>query len=550
MTEERWQKPSKRREKVDILLVDGYIDEPSLLGVPPYISPEPRMVVGVAEEAGLTWEYITADEYRRNGLPLGDMVLVHGGVTVPGKYLSGTPLTVEESENIAEEPGETYLGGPLARYEDVEGYDHYSMKDLAAYFYTSLYGEEEDRWAEPLEMEDWLKFGHKAVKRHPFYPDPLVVEMSAYRGCPRYFTGGCSFCSEPEYGRPKFRDQEDIIEEMELLYEKGARNFRLGGQSCTISYKADGIGEKEVPKPRPDEIERLFRGMNETCPDIKVLHVDNANPAVIAEHPEKSRKILETLVRYTTPGDVLALGMETADEEVIEKNNLNSTPTQVKEAVKLINEVGRERGENGMPELLPGLNFLGGLKGEKRETYKKNLEFLKELLDEDLLLRRINIRQVLSHTGEFEVRFKNEFKQFKKKVREQIDQPLLKKMLPEGTVLKDVYMEKKEGSTTFGRQIGTYPLLVGVEYSLDLYEYYDITITDHGYRSVTGVHRPFFVENASFEQLQKVPGIGKKRAATIFRKNPKSREELEELIENKETLEEILQFVDFKEDES
>jgi len=543
---ERWQKPVDRREKVDILVVDAYVDEPGLLGVPPYLSPEPRMLVGVARELDLTWEYITADEYRENGLPLGDIVLVHGGVTVPGKYLGGTPLTVEEAEDIAQEPGETFLGGPLARYEDVQGYDHYATKDLAAYFYDSLFGEGVDRWANPQETEDWLKFGHKVVERHPLYPDPLLLEMTAYRGCPRYFTGGCSFCSEPDYGKPKFRDQDDIIEEFGLLHEKGIKYFRLGGQSCTVSYKAEGIGEKEVPSPRPKEIEKLFGGLRKKCPDIEVLHVDNANPAVIAEYPEKSREIMKILVDYTTSGNVLALGMESADEEVITKNNLNSTPEQVKEAVRIINEIGKQKGANGMPKLLPGLNFLGGLKGESRETYKKNYQFLEELLGEDLLLRRINIRQVLSHTKEFKVRYKNEFKQFKKKVRENIDNPMLKKMLPSGTVLTDVFMEKIDGNVTFGRQIGTYPLLVGVEYGLDLNEYYDVMITDHGQRSVTGVHHPFYVSEASFSQLQKVPGIGKKRAATIFRKRPKTEEELETIIENKESLGKILKFVDFK----
>lgn len=545
MNDERWQKSVDRREKVDILVVDGYVDEPGLLGVPPYLSPEPRMLVGVARELDLTWEYITADEYRKNGVPLGDIILVHGGVTVPGKYLGGTPLSVEEAEDLAQEPGETYLGGPLARYEDVEGYDHYAKKDLAAYFYDSLFGKGEDRWAEPEEMEDWLKFGHKVVERHPLYPDPLLLEMTASRGCPRYFTGGCSFCSEPAYGRPRFREQEDIIEEFELLYEKGIRYFRLGGQSCTVSYKAEGIGEKEVPVPQPDEIEELFNGIKERCPEIRVLHVDNANPAVISEYPKKSRDVIETLVNYTTSGNVLALGMETADEEVIKKNNLNSTPDQVKDAVSIINDVGRERGENGMPELLPGLNFLGGLKGETRETYDKNYRFLEELLNEDILLRRINIRQVLSHTGEFELRYKNEFKQFKRKVRENIDNPMLKRILPSGTVLKDVYMEKIDGKVTFGRQIGTYPLLVGVEYELNLHEYYDIMITEHGYRSVTGIHQPFYISEASFSQLQKVPGIGKKRAATIFRKQPKNKERLKALIEDDEILKEILVFVDF-----
>ncbi len=548
MGKEKWRKIVKRREKVDVLVVDGYIDEPSLLGVPPYLSPEPRMLVGVAREANLTWEYITVDEYRKNGLPLGDIVLVHGGVTVPGKYLGGTPMTAEEAESIAEEPGETFLGGPFARYESVDGYEHYATKDLAAYFYDSLYGKEKDRWADPQEMEDWLKFGHKVVERHPLYPDPLLIEMSAYRGCPRYFTGGCSFCSEPDYGEPRFREQEDIIEEMELLYEKGVRNFRLGGQSCTLSYKSKCIGRKEVPVPRPDEIKILFKGIYERCPELNVFHLDNANPAVIAKYPKKSQDILQTIVEYTTPGNVLAFGLESADERVIEENNLNSGPSEVKKAVRLMNKVGRERGSNGMPKLLPGINFLGGLKGETKETYHKNLQFLKELVAEDLLLRRINIRQVLSHTEDFELRYKRKFKRFKEKVRKEIDRPLLKKMLPEATLLKDVYMEKMDGKTTFGRQIGTYPLLVGVNYPLELHSYYDIKVTDHGYRSITGVHSPLHIEDIAFKELKEVPGIGKKRAASIFRERPKSISELEELIDDGEALERILNFLDLKDD--
>jgi len=537
------------RERTDVLIIDGYVDEPSLLGVPPYISPEPRLICGVMEEYGLDWEYITVDDYRRYGLPIADKIIVHGGVTVPGKYLSGKPLKKNEAEEIAEKAVvETFLGGPLARYSNIEGYNHYSKKDLSAYFYEYLQENKEDRWSTIEEMNRWLVKGSQVVKRHPMYPDPLLAEIGTYRGCPRYISGGCSFCSEPLYGKPDFRDQKDVIEEIKELYNLGIRHFRLGGQSCSFSYKAKGIGKTEIPEPRPEEIKKLLGGVREECEDIKVLHVDNANPSVIANHPEESEKVLEYLTKYTTSGNVLSLGIESIDEDVIKENNLNSNAQEVKKSVKMINKVGAERGENGMPKILPGLNFLAGLKGETSESYSKNLDFLKELLKDDLLLRRINIRQVISSDGTFNVKHKNDFKKFKKRVREEIDRPLLKKMLPKGTVLKDVYMEKKEGKTTFGRQIGTYPLLVGIEYPLNLGEYYDIMITDYGYRSVTGIHHPFVLNKASFKQLKSVPGIGRKRAATIFRKQPKTKSKLKDIIDNERESEKILKFVRFEED--
>ncbi|MBN1156515.1 radical SAM protein, partial [Candidatus Woesearchaeota archaeon] len=56
----------------------------------------------------------------------------------------------------------------------------------------------------------------------------------------------------------------------------------------------------------------------------------------------------------------------------------------------------------------------------------------------------------------------------------------------EGTILKKVFMEVHDGNHTFGRQFGTYPLVVGVKERLELKKFYDIKITGHMLRSVTG----------------------------------------------------------------
>ncbi len=535
----------ENQENLDALIIDGYVDEPSLLGVPPFISTVPRLIAGVLEEKNFNWEYMTADEYRNKKLPKAKYILVHGGVTVPGNYLGGTPLKSDEAEKISVKNSETFIGGPLAKYEDIKGFDHYVTQDLSAYVFEYLNGKPEDRSSTLEERERWFLKGAKVVKKHPFYPDPLIAEISMYRGCPRYFKGGCLFCSEPEYGKPKFRDQNNIIEEIKELYENGIRNFRVGGQTCTISYKAKGIGTKEVPNPQPKEIEKLFKGIRKNCPNLNVLHLDNANPAVIANYPKKSKEILRTLVKYTTPGNILALGMESADTKVIKKNNLNSNPDEVKKAIKIINEIGRDRGENGMPNLLPGINFLGGLRGETSETYKRNLEFLNDIKENDLWLRRINIRKVLEHQKKFNLEYEKEFKNFKKNVRENIDQPMLEKILPVGTVLKDIYMVKRDGNKTFGRQIGTYPLLVGVNYPLKLGEYFDIAITDYGYRSITGIRYPIDPSNSSFKEINSIPRIGKKKAGKIFRKKPKNKEELSQILD-KENYEDVIQFLEFK----
>ena len=185
-------------------------------------------------------------------------------------------------------------------------------------------------------------------------------------------------------------------------------------------------------------------------------------PAVIAAHPVESGQILRSIVRHCTSGNVLALGMESADPAVVSANNLNASAEQVMQAIELINQIGRERGPTGLPAVLPGLNFIIGLDGETKKTLQLDYDFLSSVLGRGLLVRRINIRQVIGIRRAFDQGVSHsEFVKFKQKVRETIDRPMLERVAPLGTVLRRVYTEMNEGKTTFGRQIGTYPLLVG-----------------------------------------------------------------------------------------
>jgi radical SAM superfamily enzyme with C-terminal helix-hairpin-helix motif len=268
---------------------------------------------------------------------------------------------------------------------------------------------------------------------------------------------------------------------------------------------------------------------------------------VIALHPEEAGKILKTLVKYCTSGNVLALGMESADPAVIKMNNLNSSPEQVFSAVELINKYGRERGESGLPKLLPGINILSGLSGETRKTYDLNLRFLKKVLQSKLLLRRINIRQVASVRSHFDVRINHsEFLKFKKKVREVVDRNMLRLVVPPNTVLKDVLIEKREGNRSFGRQVGTYPLLVGIPHPVEMGQVIDVLITDYGQRSVTGFGYPMNVNTASILALTSLPGIGKKRAARIIRSRPYgSEKEFVSSLDEEKLARDLLRYVSF-----
>ena len=83
-------------------------------------------------------------------------------------------------------------------------------------------------------------------------------------------------------------------------------------------------------------------------------------------------------------------------------------------------------------------------------------------------------------------------------------------------------MEIHDGNTTFGRQIGSYPLLVGIPYKVDLNEFHDVFVTDWGFRSITGITYPFDINSMPMSSLAALPGIGKKRASKIVMERPLS----------------------------
>lgn len=506
---------------ITVLLVDGYIDDPAALGVPPYISPIVRAIAGAATDAGADRvEYLTVDMLRRGAkVPEADVSVVMSGNTVPGKYLRSMPMSVRELEALLPRlKGWRLIGGSAADTPVADGFDFVIRKDLAASLYDGMSGKEVgERYRTLDEWNRWMLLGADIVEQHQDFPQPLIAEIESYRGCHRWSTGGCSYCIEPLKGRPLMRSPSDILEEAERLREIGVRNLRVGGQTCIVSYGSeDGSA---VPRPNPEAVSELFEGLAGLGFDV--LHVDNANASVISTYPEESEAVLETIAERCTDGNVLALGMETADPRVVMENNLNSTSDQVLDAVRMVNRIGGGRGERGLPRLLPGINLICGLDGETASTYKMDMEFLQRVRDEGLMVRRINIRQVLPIRRDFEVRVdQRRFKRFKEEVRSDIDRVMLERVAPYGTVLRDVYMEIHDGNTTFGRQIGSYPLLVGVPYKLELDRFYDIFVTDWGFRSITGITYPFDINSMPMSSLAALPGIGKKRASKIVMERP------------------------------
>jgi len=543
----------------EVLIIDGYSDEPAGLGVPPYIDVYPRYIAGAiwAVNKSTNIVYLTVDEIRRNFEKFTKIysrvkvAIFIAGVCVPGKYLSGDPIKPEELalwSKLSDKPLKI-LAGPVARFglgteggklmelpEKIkEGFDLIIKGDPELVIYRLFKEKLNIDAVDPCEIRDnyklvdvFSRLGARIIKQHPNYGLNLICEIETYRGCPRHITGGCSFCIEPLYRGVTYRDPSGILREIKALYNQGARSFRLGRQPDFFAYQSFDKGVFEFPRPNPEAIENLLKGIRYCCEDLETLHIDNVNPGTVFHYEMESTKIVKAIIKYHTPGDVAAFGIESTDLRVIKLNNLKVMPEEALEAIKIINRYGKMRGWNGLPHILPGINFVYGLIGETKETYILNYEFMKQVLSKGYVVRRINIRQVLPIPGtriwsqgtSIISRHKQYFKKYKTLMRKFIDMPMLRRVLPKGTILRSVYTEKYLGNKTLGRQVGSYPILVVIPEKLPLGKKVDVIVISYGFRSVSGLPYPIDINSASPKVVRLIPNIKKETIAKILKYRP------------------------------
>lgn len=519
------------------VILDCYTDEPAGLGVPPYLGTYPRYLFGKLRSEKSEHNqiyYLTIDDLRlflkyKNKKPETKLsektnIKIHNttknspnirqilenaeeiyfvlGVHVPGKYLAAEPGTLRELNMLlselsrritlnakkiltgpaATEFGTRLEGGKFAEKQDLSMFDEVNSELVDDYDEIAAFAGLGSEIVEQIANKEGWNY--------------IIAEIETARGCKK--SVACSFCTEPLKHKLEFRKINDIVDEVKALNSHGIKYFRLGKQSDFFSWSAEDIEEML------SRIRKECDANNGKGKGIEVLHIDNVDPANVTEEKVK------LVVKYCTPGNVAALGAETFDKDVAKANNLNSSPEMTMRAVKILNRHGAERGEedeeryNGMSKFLPGINIIFGLIDESRKTHAENMKYFQQILDENLLLRRINIRQVAIFTGtQIERECGNKFLRKNKKyywkwrdeIRQKIDNEMLKRLVPVGTILKDCIAEIYDGKTTFLRQIGTYPLIIGVkakadakkgEERLELGKFYNIKVKDYMLRSVVG----------------------------------------------------------------
>ncbi len=516
------------------LILDCYIDEPTCLGVPPFISPYPRYIYGALVHGGVEPErikYLTIDHLRERDYALEERfehIFLIGGAVVPGKYLGARIGTLAETVKIVERAGDTPLsvGGlinrPLsAQFPKI----NIIFRDIEKFANSLVQGESERGIRSLEETAQWAAAGAAVIKQHPWFPN-IICEIETGRGCPR--RTHCSFCSEGLAGATDFRRPEDIIREIDLLHEEGCSRFRLGRQADILQYGSKlETYRGDFPKPEPGAVEELFGELKTRRERGILVNIDNGNPGSIISWPQETSQILETISRSITEGDTLPFGIESFDEHVVRENKLKILPQDSIKAVEIVNRAGGHR-RNGIPVLLPGINLIHGLIGEDGDTFKTNFDYLKRILDKGLLVKRINIRKLQPYPGTeislsppaIKGKVAKRFEFYRDKIRKEIDGAMLRAIYPLGTVLKDIFILESRNGYSMGKQISSYSITVKIPGNFKGHDFKDVLITGHGERSLKGIPLPFNINEAGQKELEYIPGISRQRASDIVLAKP------------------------------
>lgn len=496
-------------------ILDCYTVEPSGLGVPPYLSTYARAAYSALRCASPNADvrYLTIDDVRwclNSGRPYtepplsdpltysatasreqalkiiadAETIVVIAGDAVPSVHLQAQNGSVDEiTRALACARGRRVLLGPLASYVLADPARYAGLFDAVhTHTITSRDVGLGSRAAAPYpQLADDRGSYSGLISQLGWRP---VAEIELYRGCTR--RKFCSFCNEPvKSSRVSFRDPCDIIDEVNALYAAGVRNFRLGQQTCFFSYMNRDAAE----------IERLLAGIRDACPELEVLHIDNADPLAVAS--STGAKIAQLVAQYCTEGNCAPMGIESFDRAVIRANLLTCTPEVLMRAVANVNAAGAQVGPRGLPVLLPGLNLIYGLPGETHRTHFENLSWLVRILDEGYQCHRLNVRQVRAYPGtplaamaqDHPAPSAEHFGTWKADVSYVFDQPMKQLVYPTGRKIAGLRSFFVTTRGTWYRRLGSYSIqVVEREAVRGLSEEAELVVTGHESRYIYGEH--------------------------------------------------------------
>jgi radical SAM superfamily enzyme with C-terminal helix-hairpin-helix motif len=475
---------------LDTVILDCYTDEPSGYGVRPYLGTHQLHLSQALAAQGRPHAYITIDDLRycEHGraedckertdiatlnttinrddaldiLRRAKIIYVIMGCFVDYNYFSCVPPRSDEVYH--------YLQGMSARkvlfyvMGTLDGISSdYSESRLSTIIDEVEHGNTYRyvfELAGSTPTKNLINPDYDLLKKIGRYPppileqirDPIIAEIETGTGCN---TPTCTFCIESVRSpRVTYREPEDIVEQVECLYNSGVRHFRLGRQPNFFHYMRQDVLA----------MERLLGGIRSRCPEIRTLHIDNVNIVNVITAP--GHRIAELVAMYCTSGNVAPFGIESFDPTVRQAARVVGSVDDIMHAVEIINRYGSDRGENGIPKLLPGINLIHGLPGASARTHEANRSCLLRILGEGLMAYRFYYRNMTQPTGvslSSSHTVHAEFQRCFDELTEEFVLPMQSRVYPPGTVIKDDWEMVRDDDVTYARTLGTCSIKVRLD---------------------------------------------------------------------------------------
>lgn len=331
------------------------------------ISLRPDMIGFTATTSGFMDAYRRVTEIKK---VMPDLKIVFGGVHVSAlreKILEGFPLIDFLVTGEGEMAMTELAGGKDPR--TIQGVISRDAQGIqSAGFRTDLCELDDLPFPAYRKLEGFPKFFEPPLFNYPRAPSATIISS---RGCPYQ----CSYCDRSVFRRSfRFNSAEYLYEQMALLKKDfGVRHIFFYDDLFTFNRK------------RVEEFCGLLRKrplrMTFNCA-VRVGHADDA--------------LLKTL--KASGGWMVSIGMESGDQELLERHKSTVTLDQIRETVRRIQK-------NGMR--VKGL-FMMGLPGETGQTIKRTADFIEELGLDDMNMTKFTpfpgspAYQTIHEEGKFE----------------------------------------------------------------------------------------------------------------------------------------------------
>jgi len=557
-----------------VVVVDGFSDLPFSLGTPPLMGAEVRYLAGACwdRDENARVIYVTLDDLktgRKSSLLDGaDLVFAYAGVRQASPLVQPSNVVetgqVSDIREIADYVAylkcPKILGGPYVlanngKVDDRLGFDVVVTGDLSKYAHELLAEGGRIDSVDPSlqrtnqDLATYSLHGAGLAIQSAGYPSFLSCVVELYRGCPSASLGGCSFCHETRFTTVDYRPVQDVLAEISKLSELGCENVVLECP-CFFSYFSSPTEDGQV-KLDHAAIEKLLEGARTVAPDLKGLHIANANPRTIVEDPEESVKILKAIVANCSDANFINLRVITFDEEVQLQNNTPASADQSRRAVEMLAEQGRPTGPSGLPRILPTIELVYGLPGERQRSLDVNLRNLRELADAGLI-RGVIARPLFPIPGtpvsKREDLPKTEGLESHLKELQAVNRAAEARLIQPGQLVREVYTYRILGGLAMAKKVGVNGLEVRIHGSSQANIVQDVRITSAMSAGLEALTQPLTPKTVSRELLRLIPEMTDDRIDRFMRSRPEQSEQFYQLFDDPAAARRAASFFEFKED--